>query len=173
MKATPARKASWRFWRRREGTAAAEFVLILPVVGVLLFGVIEIGRMLHDYQVISKGVRNGTRYLTRMPMSCAGSNGSFDNAADENDGKNMATTGNPAGGTLLLGYFNASQITVTKTCASNAGSTFAGVYNGYTDIPQVTMQAVVPFTFLFGEYLIPGTGTINMTVAHSEVNIGE
>ncbi len=173
MKAKPARKASRRFCRRREGTAAAEFVLLLPVVGVLLFGVIEIGRMLHDYHVISKGVRSGTRYLTRVPMSCAGSTGSFVNAADETAGKNMATTGNPAGGTLRLGYFNASQITVTKTCASNAGNTFAGIYTGYTDIPQVTMQAVVPFNFLFGDYLLPGTGVINMTVTHSEVNIGD
>lgn len=51
--------------------AAAEFVPILPVVAILLFGIIEIGRLLHDFHVVAKGVRNATRYLSRLPMTCA------------------------------------------------------------------------------------------------------
>lgn len=166
------RLAARGFWRRRDGTAAAEFVLILPLIAIMLFGIMEIGRLLHDFHVVTKGVRNATRYLSRMPMTCAGGTGIFVDATDETEGKNMATTGTIAGGSLILGYFNNTHVTVEKTCTANGGI-FAGVYNGWTDIPEITVQAAVPYTFLFGEYLIPGTASIMMTVRHNQVNIGD
>lgn len=170
--AITSRSAARGFWRRRDGTAAAEFVLILPIVAIMLFGIMEIGRLLHDFHAVSKGVRNATRYLSRMPMTCAGGAATFVDATDEAEGKNMATTGTITGGTLILGYFNNTHVTVQKTCTANAG-TFSGVYNGWANIPEIMVQAAVPFTFMFGEYLIPGTGSLTMTVRHNEVNIGD
>ena len=55
-----------RLWRARGGIAAVEFVLILPLLVLLMFGTIEIGRILFDYQAVSKSVRGATRYLTRI-----------------------------------------------------------------------------------------------------------
>ena len=45
------------------GTAAVEFVLILPVLVAMLFGAIEAGMMYRDYHRVDKGVRDATRYL--------------------------------------------------------------------------------------------------------------
>ena len=52
-----------RLWRARGGIAAVEFAIILPLLVLLLFGTIEIGRILFDYQAASKSVRDATRYL--------------------------------------------------------------------------------------------------------------
>lgn len=84
------------FLRNRKGIASVEFVLILPVLVVFLFGTIEIGRVLHDYHVVVKGVRDGTRYLSRVAVDCpggVGTVGSFVNASDEQRGENLTMTG--------------------------------------------------------------------------------
>jgi len=46
---------------REEGVAAVEFALILPVLALLLFGVIEFGRVWSQYQVFQGAAREGAR----------------------------------------------------------------------------------------------------------------
>lgn len=53
-----------RFDRRASGSRGAalvEFALIVPVLFLVLFGVIEFGIALNDYQSIRQGVREGAR----------------------------------------------------------------------------------------------------------------
>jgi Flp pilus assembly protein TadG len=46
---------------REEGVAAVEFALILPVLALLLFGVLEFGRVWSQYQVFQGAAREGGR----------------------------------------------------------------------------------------------------------------
>jgi Flp pilus assembly protein TadG len=46
---------------RDEGVAAVEFALILPVLALLLFGVLEFGRVWSQYQLFQGAAREGAR----------------------------------------------------------------------------------------------------------------
>lgn len=46
---------------RDEGVAAVEFALILPVLALILFGVLEFGRVWSQYQVFQGAAREGAR----------------------------------------------------------------------------------------------------------------
>lgn len=46
---------------REEGVAAVEFALILPVLALILFGVLEFGRVWSQYQVFQGAAREGAR----------------------------------------------------------------------------------------------------------------
>ena len=46
---------------REEGVAAVEFALILPVLALLLFGILEFGRVWSQYQVFQGAAREGAR----------------------------------------------------------------------------------------------------------------
>ena len=61
-----------RFRRAHGGIAAVEFAIVLPLLVLMLFGTIEIGRILFDYQAASKSVRDATRYLTRIDAGLLG-----------------------------------------------------------------------------------------------------
>lgn len=54
---------------RRRGQSLVEFVLILPVLLILLFGIIEFGLLLYNKQVITNASREGARYgiVSRSP----------------------------------------------------------------------------------------------------------
>jgi Flp pilus assembly protein TadG len=46
---------------REEGVAAVEFAIILPVLALILFGVLEFGRVWSQYQVYNGAAREGAR----------------------------------------------------------------------------------------------------------------
>ena len=46
---------------RDQGVAAVEFALILPVLALILFGVLEFGRVWSQYQVFQGAAREGAR----------------------------------------------------------------------------------------------------------------
>ena len=46
---------------REDGVAAVEFAIILPVLALLLFGVLEFGRVWSQYQVFQGAAREGAR----------------------------------------------------------------------------------------------------------------
>jgi Flp pilus assembly protein TadG len=50
-----------RMWREERGAAAAEFGLILPVLLLILFGIIEFGRMWNVRQTLTDAAREGAR----------------------------------------------------------------------------------------------------------------
>lgn len=161
------------FFRDQRGAAAAEFVIVMPVLALVFMGIIEFGRLFHDFHTVSKGVRDASRFLSRMPgNACAGGVWTLQTAADGTEARNMAVAGELAGGTASPAYFTTGMITVTLPCIAN-GTGFAGLYGGEANIRLVQVQAVVPFTFLFGQYVIPGTTALNMTSTHLEAHIGE
>jgi Flp pilus assembly protein TadG len=46
---------------RQEGVAAVEFAIILPVLALILFGVLEFGRVWSQYQLYQGAAREGAR----------------------------------------------------------------------------------------------------------------
>lgn len=167
------------FLRNRKGVACVEFVLILPLLVIFLFGTIEIGRVLHDYHVVVKGVRDGTRYLSRVSVDCPGgigTVGSIVNAPTDHElrAKNLTMTGliNPTFPVdYLLAAWGDPGTTLTVRVDCNDPATLEGIYSGDPVVPSVTMTAVVKFDFLGSLPLLPNT--INFTVSHKEISIGE
>jgi hypothetical protein len=190
---------SKEFLQARCGNSGVEFALVLPILMILLFGSIELGRALHDYQVVNESVRDAARYLGRSPVdctsatagscstcdptdgSCSGSGCTFVDADDVLDAVELAMTGDTDGGSNLLGYWqhpptNASDFDI-QVCGSDVANV-GGLYDSSVNpdwngvVPSVRLQANVDFTFLFGELVTPDA-TIDFNIAHKVVVVGE
>lgn len=48
------------------GLAAIEFALILPVLLILAFATIDVGRLLFQYDILTKSTRDATKYVARI-----------------------------------------------------------------------------------------------------------
>lgn len=159
---------STKFGRDGSGAAGVEFGIVLPLLVILSFGAIEMGRMLWEHSVVTKGVRDGVRYLTRVPVSCTavGPGGTF-SATDEQTAVNLATTGVTSGGTPILDAYNSAVFTVEVDCRDAA----ALGLNGGTYMPVVRMTVEVPFVDYFLGVL--GMDDVTLAVVHEEVHVGE
>ncbi len=167
-----------RLWKARGGVAAVEFVLILPLLALMLFGTIEIGRILFDFHAASKTVRDATRYLTRIDAVALGlacPAGTVNNAAAEvTNAKNLALRGSiDITEDYLLGYWtDPNSVVVTVSCLDNGADTYLGFYAGVPWIPSITVSATVPIPLLMGGLLGLGD-TLTFTVSHEEVHFGQ
>lgn len=172
-----------RIWRRRDGTAAVEFAIIMPVMLLLLFGGIEIGRLLIDYHAINKSFRDATRYLTRVGLTCPGAvpvsgpiSNYIDTASHETIARNLAISGsvdNPTSPSdyLVSNWTNKNVISITVNCIQNGGQ-YAGVFVSSTLIPQITMSANVPFALMAGASFL-NINALTMSVQHTQVHVGQ
>lgn len=65
MSGTEATKRRRLLRRRRsaedEGAALVEFALVLPILALFMFGIVEFGLTLNDYQSLRQGAREGAR----------------------------------------------------------------------------------------------------------------
>ncbi len=162
----------WRWSKRigRDGSGAAgiEFGLVLPLLVVLAFGAIEMGRMLWQHEIITKGVRDGVRYLTRVPVSCtsAGPGGTF-SAAEEQAAENLVKSGTTTAGTPILAAYNSANFTIEVDCRDAA----ALGLSGGTYLPVVRMIAEVPYIDYFIGML--GIDDVTFAVTHEEAHVGE
>lgn len=156
--------ATGKYWiggslKNKRGSSAVEFAMILPLMIIFLAVVIDFGRLMMDYHAASKSVRDASRYLSRVEVTCDATGGAVDNAQDVTIAKNLALSGSinaPAAGDYLLSYWtDPSTITVTVTCIENTGQ-FEGRYTAITHIPSLTVTATVPFTMLFGVIAFSG-----------------
>lgn len=96
--------------KREEGVAAVEFALILPVLFLILFGVLEFGRVWSQYQLFQGAAREGARCAAVASSSNCGVQARINNAAQPYSPSPVASqliidsAGNPvAGGTRANG----------------------------------------------------------------------
>ena len=179
------------FRRAVSGSAAAEFVLILPLLVLFLIAAIELGRAVRDYHVITESVRDAARFLARAEMTCTGANGPcgnpvnecggatcgnciFTNLSDVNAAVTLAMTGDTAGADNLLGYFSDPSDVVIEVCTIDntaVPAPFQGAYAGSPIVPHIKLSATVSFDFLFGDLVMPGSN-VNFDVSHNTVHLG-
>jgi Flp pilus assembly protein TadG len=172
-------RSSQRIGKDGSGAAGVEFALVLPLLVVLAFGSIEMGWMLWQHEVITKGVRDGVRYLTRVPVTCtsAGLGGTF-SATDQDTALNLVKTGTTSAANPILRAYDSATFTIDVDCRDSASLGLSGP----TYLPVVRMTAEVPFDDFTGdaadnyhsEFLaILGIGDVTFTVTHEEAHVGE
>lgn len=156
----------------RNGAAAAEMAMVMPLLFILMFGSFEVGRYFHDEHVVLKAVRDGARYAARQPFvnfTCP----STVSATVEANTRNVVRYGKVVPGAQdqpRLGYWNATiaggaqSITVTLACPTSLDGTEAhsGIYAGRPNVPIVTVHATVEYRPMFGA-LSMGDRIIHLT----------
>lgn len=115
---------------RCRGIATIEMAIVLPVLLLLLTATVEVGRLLSEYDTLTKSVRNGARYLASN--ADLGTTGVVSiTAAVQTATVNLVLTGNVNGtGGALLPGFAAGNVTV-----ANAGAGYVSVSAAYTYHP--------------------------------------
>ncbi len=167
-----------RLWKARGGIASVEFVLILPLLTLMLFGTIEIGRILFDFHAAPKTVRDATRYLTRIDAAALGLTCPAVTvntaAAEVTNAKNLALRGSiDTSKHYLLDYWtDANSIYVTVSCEDNSAGIYKGFFAGAAWIPSITVSATVPIPLMNG-WLLGLGNTLTFTVSHEEVHYGQ
>jgi Flp pilus assembly protein TadG len=97
---------------RQRGIASVEFAIALPVLLLVLFATAEIGRLLSQYDTLTKAVRDGAKYCASHALS--GSQGVVDITL-------CTTAAQPANATQNLVVFGNIGCT-TATCGSGSAS---------------------------------------------------
>ena len=151
-----------RLGRDRQGTAVLETAIILPILVLLLFGLMEMGRALQQHHVLAKSVRDAARYLARVPLACpAGGDPNW--AAVRSTAQHLAATGQLSGGQpLVAGWTEASFTIGDPACESWSGR----------NVQVITVSADVPYQDL-GLLGILGLAPMRLAAANQQVHIGE
>jgi Flp pilus assembly protein TadG len=124
---------------RTLGQAATEFALIAPLFLVLMLGLIEVGRAVFYYNVISNAAREGAREAILAYNQC--SNGAAGTAPCSAPPTGSSVVGvenaiaRAGGGTVGFNFANADQATatgspVTCTASANRGCVFIFMNGG-------------------------------------------
>ena len=58
-----------RLLRQERGSLVVEFVIALPLILAMLILIAEFGRAFWYHQIVTKGVRDGVRFLSRAPAA--------------------------------------------------------------------------------------------------------
>jgi Flp pilus assembly protein TadG len=116
-------------------------ILMLPMLLTLAI-VFEGGRLFWSYQIATKAVRDGARYLSRVPDPT--------DAATQTAARNLITTGRVSGGSHLMGHWSdTSQIGIAIGTYNNS----ANVLRGPATIRTVAVTANVAFPLPFAPVL--------------------
>ena len=165
-------KALRALLRCTDGVAAAEMALVAPMLIILMFGTMELGNYFLTQHAITKHVRDGARYASRLTLaadySCtAGSDlsGLYEDADAATKIANVTRTGSVDG--LAAGRFGDDfwsspcdgddAVAVSIRCVDN--SDYGGIYaSSSEDIPVVAVSANVAYPSLFGALGFDATG---------------
>lgn len=151
---TPRSGTTWHRIGEDRGAAAVELALLLPMLGMLLAGIVDLGSALWQYHTAVKANRDAVRYLSRTPEP-------WNDPTYQTQATNLAKTGSlAAGGTPL-----ATNIGVDFQYPVASG---ASAYNGSDRvIIGVVHFDYAPFT---GFGFLP---VVTLRAAHIERHIGE
>jgi Flp pilus assembly protein TadG len=149
-----------RMLRCERGDPTIEFIFILPLMLILGFGVMEVARILWYQHFITKGVRDGTRYLSRVPLA-VGACGALPAAA--------VTT---ATGLALNGAYwgtpDPDTIAVTLTPVNHGGA-----FYGPDPLCMVRMTAQVPVAFPILDAFLDTGPLVTFTISNEARHIGQ
>lgn len=170
--------------RSTRGVAAVELALLAPLLLILTFSAVDIVRALKDYNVVSNAIRDGGRFLARVPIDCTQASGSRIANADQTTARQLAMTGKIGASPLvaenrLIDYWSAENtVTIQVNCLSNtnadnlcggAGETIA--CRGGNVIPVVTISTDIPYVGS-GISLLEITN-MRLRASHNQLGISE
>ena len=119
---------------KQRGVAAVEFAIALPLILFLMLATTEFGRVLAQYDTLTKTVRNGCRYVASQASVAGGTTGVVNVTSQvQTDASKLVVYGNTAGtGSALLPGFATSNVTV-----SDAGNGYVSVSATYAYSPMM------------------------------------
>jgi Flp pilus assembly protein TadG len=146
------------------GAVIVELALVLPLLALLLLGIIDLGLVTREHQVLQNAAREGARF-SALPQN------NFDNTTDLNVRVSMAN----AIRDRVITYLSQENITLTATACTADGAE-AKRYN----CGDITIRQQSPITTTIGgvtytdygsavsvtysrSLLIPGTGSLPFT----------
>lgn len=144
------------FWTDEEGGPAAEFAMVLPLALIFLFGIIDVGRYMWEYNQAEKATQMGARYAVATDVVASGLSGySF-----------AVSCGVQQGDPVTSAAFPGINCTGGGTVASpSASCTLAGTSSCGTAIPTtasgVALGAIVNRMRLFKSDILPANVTVN------------
>ena len=152
----------FRFGRDCRGTAIVETAIVLPLIVLLLFGIVELGRALQHHHALTKSVRDAARYIARVPLACpAGGDPNW--AAVKAAAQTLAVTGRLSGGTPLVANWTPAHFTIADPACTN--------WSG-REVQIITVSATVPYADL-GFLDAIGLEPFSLGARHEQVHIGE
>jgi TadE-like protein len=149
-----------RLLGEERGSLVVEFVIVLPLILGMLVLVAEFGRAFWYHQIVTKGVRDGVRYLSRAPAA------EFDAYALR--ARYLAMTGQPDSSATPTHAWWTDIATVTVGAPQEVGAPPAF----RTPFERITMQAAVPVSFPLLA-LVGQAPTITITAADQVRYIGD
>jgi len=134
--------------REERAATAAEFALVLPLLLIFLFGILDVGRFMWEYNEAEKATQMGVRYavVTNPVLGGTTSSGLLNYSFATSDGI-------VAGTAVPTSYFTSSACTtpntsanVTCTCVSSTGNFCGGVSSDGTSFGDIVtrMSAIDP-----------------------------
>ncbi len=154
-----------RFRRAQDGAALVEFALLLPVFMLFIGLAVEGGRTFWAYQTTITGVRDATRYLSRVVGNDACTSGATTSGWDETLARIVRT--DLSGETLLPVAVSIESVTSTLNCIE-------GDYRGGA-APVATVTATLRIRYPFSGLLRLGgldVDTVTTTVSDSTRILG-
>lgn len=176
----PLRQLFGRFFRDRRGASLIELTLLLPLFTLLMVGVAEYARAMHQQHIIAKSVRDAARTMARDPRLLDSATGDCTTAVDGNlqaQTENIALRGtvNPSDPFLISYWDNpATEVIITVQCMAPGGlESPAGrdASGNQRNIPVVTVRGQVPFDDI-GLLAIFGFSAPTLQTEHVQMGVG-
>jgi Flp pilus assembly protein TadG len=142
-----------RFLTDPRGAAGVEAALVAPVLLAVTMGSADMGTMLLERHKMKAGLAAGARLLAHAS----------DPTLVEAAAKNLAVTGQLAGGAAVAPSWTTSEVTVSYRTVANP----SGQYVGGAGIRIVRLQTSHIYTG-FGMLRLVGMSSIPVSVAHEE-----
>jgi len=157
-------------WQDNGGSALVEGAIVLPVLFVIMFGVYEFSWFFYQQHLISTGLRDAARYLTRASNPCDAASVNW--PVEEEYAKLLATTGFINGGAVRVKGWMPTMVTIMCTPIDNpVGPNGLSAYRGGPILYIVTASTKFTDPSL-GFFGLLGLQPPVISVSHSERVIG-
>jgi Flp pilus assembly protein TadG len=137
-----------RLVREERAATAAEFALVLPLLLIFLFGILDVGRFMWEYNEAEKATQMGARFaVVAYPVLGGSSSSSLLNYSfATNDGITAGTAVPVANFDSAACTTTSTSAAVTCTCAPSKGSFCSGVSADPTSFDKIVtrMSAIYP-----------------------------
>jgi len=148
---------------RTEGQALVEFALIIPIFLALLFGVVDLGRVIWANDSLASAAREGARYAS-VHAGTGDAGGQLTVLATKPEIK-AYTQGFATGGgasTVTVCFSTVHYATSSIGCTGDADEAGAGYKRG--NLVTVTVTSQIPVltgaVLGFGSFTVTGTSTV-------------